>query len=216
MSQPVRPTAALEALPDSERILLESLCIMQESGVEELAARAFLAPGTARMMLARLASQGLVLTRSERGTVGRPRTLYRLSEAGRQLFPRGDVYLLEAMLTLLRGHDPEAYDAIMDLLPTRFAPPPGSLERPFAERLAILLNMAREFGHIATQERESNRTDVYYHHCGVMEVARAHPGICDAEQRLWQLYLPEAEVELVARQSAGDAVCHICVRRPLI
>src|SRR5512143_2312395 len=79
MAAPERPISAIEALPSSERLLLESICVLGEADTYTLAQRTFISVTACRQHLRELDRAGLIAARQKKGDIRRPLTLYRLT-----------------------------------------------------------------------------------------------------------------------------------------
>jgi len=90
MSQPDKYTTQLDALPEPRRRTILSF-IKQQGNVtaSELAKQLDLTREAIRQQLMQLKQQGLVTSQSQTsGSVGRPQTVFSLSNAGEHLFPK--------------------------------------------------------------------------------------------------------------------------------
>ena len=219
MTAPERPLSAIEALPSSERLLLESICVLGEADTYTLAQRSFISVTACRQHLRELDRAGLIASRQKKGDIGRPLTLYRLTELGRGLFPRGDIFSLLAVLDVLKSQSPAAYERMWTGLPRWFVLPDLEKARlqsnPFADRCEFALQFVRRFGHIVSREQTpEGDAEFVVHHCAVLQAARAHPGLCEAECAWWQNLFVDSEVVFTARQADGDPTCVFRVTAP--
>lgn len=166
----------------------------------------------AHKQLAQLAEEGLLHWQDEAAGVGRPRRLWRLSEAGHALFPdrHGEltVQLIREVRTLFgeaalerlvdtRERDAEQrYQAV--LAPCRSLR--GALQALAAER-------ERE-GYMARLERDGADWLLIEDHCPICAAAQVCQGFCRSELALFQRCLaPWAEVQRTEHQMAGARRC---------
>jgi predicted ArsR family transcriptional regulator len=168
-----------------------------------------------RRHLTALAGEGLVETAAcASAGPGRPPTGWRLSAAGRELFPR--------------RYDVLAIDLIDDLGPEELA---GALARrngrQVAEYQAALAPCAdlgqqvAEVAHLRDQAGyqaewspgEGGTLVLTENNCAIHRVAEHHPAVCTMELSLFREVLgPDVEVTRVSHAMAGDAACTYCIR----
>jgi predicted ArsR family transcriptional regulator len=211
--KPRPPTPALETLPETQRLLLESICVLGEAEVENLAGRCFLSAPACRGQLQSLTARGLIESRPRRdGQVGRPTRVYRLTDEGKTLFPRGEVFTLLAILDVLKEQDPGAYERVWEGLPGWFTPHvigrAALADASFLARCQFALQFMRQYGHIVSSDRPGrSSTEFVVHHCAVLDVSRLHHGICDAELEWFRRLFAGSNVQFSARQSTGAPAC---------
>lgn len=220
MTNPERPAAGIETLPDAERLVLEAICELGEADAYTLSVRSFTSMASCRQLLRRLRSRGLIESRSKQGQTGRPLALYHLTEGGRSLFPRGHLFMLLAVLDSLKARSPAAYDEVFETLPRWFilaAEPKSPRDQltAFAERCEQTLEGIRRFGHLISLEPQPDGSaEFLVHHCAVLEAAQSHPGLCSAEIAWWRSQFSDCEVSCFERQAEGAAICRFKVQPP--
>lgn len=219
VTNPERPAAGIETLPDAERLVLEAICELGEADAYTLSVRSFTSMASCRQLLRRLRSRGLIQSRSQQGQTGRPLALYHLTEGGRSLFPRGHLFMLLAVLDSLKARSPAAYDEVFETLPRWFtlAEPNSPRDQPtgFDERCERTLEGTRRFGHLISLELQADGSaEFLVHHCAVLEAAQSHPGLCSAEMAWWQGQFGDSEVSCFERQAEGAAICRFKVQPP--
>ena len=105
---------ALTILPATRRALLKALKTHGESRADELAERLGVTVSAVRQHLTGLQADGLVEFREQRGGRGRPRHVYRLSDAGEALFPRSYGELTTELLAYVEDEDPELVERVFE------------------------------------------------------------------------------------------------------
>ena len=90
-----------EALPTGTKRAVLDLLLRYERSAEDLAERLAVSPTAVRQHLATLAGAGLVLRRKADAISGRPAYLYRLSDLGRDLYPKRHDLLLRGLVAAL-------------------------------------------------------------------------------------------------------------------
>ena len=168
-----------------------------------------------RRHLSALATDGLVEPAGcTAGGPGRPPTGWRLSAAGRELFPR--------------RYDALALDLIDELAPDELA---VALDRrndkqvaqyqaalapcaDLTEQVAELARLRDQAGYQAEWSVGDGDTLVLTeNNCAIHRVAEHLPAVCAMELSLLRQVLgPEVEVTRVAHAMAGDVVCTYCIR----
>ena len=145
---------------------------------------------------------------------GRPPTGWRLSAAGRELFPR--------------RYDVLAIDLIDELEPEELA---GALTRrndkqvaeyqaalapcaDLGEQVAELARLRDQAGYQAEWSPGDGDTfELTENNCAIYRVAEHHPAVCSMELSLLREVLgPDVEVTRVSHAMAGDVVCTYCIR----
>jgi DeoR family transcriptional regulator, suf operon transcriptional repressor len=164
--------------------------------VKALARLLAMTPTGVRQHLAVLEREGLVLADFDRGHVGRPALVYRLSEAGEALYPTQYDALANLLMEEIRSvAGAETLQRILRRVAARMAEQEhGRVEgRTLAERVEATAALMREQGCAAFSEE---RDGVYYLHectCPYPAVARRNSAVC------------ALEVDLVRRLTGGDA-----------
>ena len=183
--------------------------------VTELAREMAISGMGVRRHLTALATEGLVEPAAcASAGPGRPPTGWRLSTAGRELFPR--------------RYDALAIDLMDELAPEELA---GALARrnetqvaqyraalapcgDLSEQVAEVARLRDQAGYQAEWSvGEGDTLVLTENNCAIHRVAEHHPAVCTMELSLLRQVLgPEVEVTRVAHTMAGDAVCSYCIR----
>jgi len=183
-------------LGESQRSILELLLRGGPATLVDLEASLQLATETLRDHLKALAAKGLV----ERAGVrrrgpGRPHVLYRLSEAGIELFPRREGELLRELVTFLlaSGHA-DLLEAFFD---ARVERKREALVRRVTDldgedRIEEVARILSEEGFMAEIESTSLGSQLRLCHCPLREVVAISHLPCRAEMRLVEELLGDA------------------------
>lgn len=168
-----------------------------------------------RRHLTALVAEGLVEPAACASTgPGRPPTGWRLSAAGRELFPRRyDVLAIDLIdelgaeeLTgaLTRRNDKQVAQYQAALAPC------GDL----GEQVAEMARLRDQAGYQAEWSAGAGDTLVLTeNNCAIYRVAEHHPAVCAMELSLLRQVLgPDVEVTRVSHAMAGDAACSYCIR----
>ena len=145
---------------------------------------------------------------------GRPPTGWRLSAAGRELFPRRyDALALDLIDELapdeLDGALARRNDKQVAHYQAALAPCTG-----LGEKVAELTRLRDQAGYQAEWSAGDGDTLVLTeNNCAIHRVAEEHPVVCAMELSLLREVLgPDVEVTRVAHAMAGDVVCTYCIR----
>jgi predicted ArsR family transcriptional regulator len=202
-------------LVGSRHRLLLLLRTQPGATVAELAREMAISGMGVRRHLSALAEEGLV-ERAACATagLGRPPAGWRLSAAGRELFPR--------------RYDTLALDLIDELGPEELA---GALGRrndkqvaqyraalapcgdDLPEQVAELARLRDQAGYQAECADLDDGLRLTENNCAIFRVAEKHPAVCAQELSLFERVLgPGVEVTRVSHAIAGDAGCTYCIR----
>lgn len=204
-----RPWSSLELLSPTRQLLLLALKRRKRATADELAADCYLSVGAARQHLMALVMQGLLGYEEERRGPGRPRHIFTLSPEGEALFPRQTTLIARAVLRALKDEDQDTLRRVLDSVAemqranvmSRLSGKEGF------ERLREFANILEEGGYFPELERDGNSAILRFFHCPFMDVAAAHPEVCDAEVRCMARVLQGVRIERIAHMFEGDGHC---------
>lgn len=203
-------SAAIRSLPDGRRRIVAALKRQGELDAERLAVAVRMTTSGVRQHIAALTRDELVTFRTESAGPGRPRYLYRLTDAGDALFPRRYADLTNELLGYLADEDPEmlrrifARRAERRLADARLRTDGLSLP----DRVAELARILDEDGYLADWVREDDGGWlIREHNCAVLNVALRFQHACGTELQFLRALLPDATVERVAHRVAGHHAC---------
>lgn len=171
-----------------------------------------------RRHLDSLVAEGLLATSVERRKVGRPATVYRLTEAGDETFPRTYAVLSDTILEAL------ATEYGQDAVGTVFAKRNEiALQRikPEIDRTSIrtvaksLAKMQDSAGYIAeSSDITPDASLLVEHNCAIAKIAKEWPQACAAELALFrELAGEDIEIERTMHIATGGRSCAYLLRR---
>lgn len=203
-------SAAIRSLPDGRRRIVSALKRNGELDAEAIARAVEMTPSGVRQHMAALLRDDLVAFRSESAGPGRPRYLYRLTEAGDALFPRRYADLTNELLGYLADEDPELLRRIFVRRAERRLA--DALARTdglgLGERVAEIAGILDDDGYLADWVRQEDGTYlIREHNCAVLNVALHFGHACGTELQFLQALLPDATVQRVAHRVAGQHAC---------
>jgi predicted ArsR family transcriptional regulator len=183
--------------------------------VEDLSRQMGISTVGVRQHLEILEADGLIVSRTERRPIGRPRRLYRLTDAADELFPKSYSNLAEMILEHIEDAGgpakvAEVFDSRRrrmerDLLPR--------LEgQTLEQRVRTVAQLQDDSGYMAECESLPDQTFILReHNCAICKIARRFPQACQQELELFQNLL-DADVERVQHMARGDSMCAYVVR----
>jgi predicted ArsR family transcriptional regulator len=192
--------------------LLHALKAAGPQGAPSLARRLGISAVAVRQGMERLARDGLVGHRDERGGVGRPRRVWHLTEAGHARFPDNHAGLTLELIAAARGVFGQA--GLDRLIARREADSRSAYEarlagaRTLAERVARLAQLRADEGYMAEWREDAGGFLLVENHCPVCAAAKACQGLCRSELDLFRAVLgPAVTVERVDHLLAGARRC---------
>ncbi|MGH2586587.1 MAG: helix-turn-helix transcriptional regulator [Dehalococcoidia bacterium] len=194
--------------------ILDHLHREHSGTVKELADLLAMTPTGVRQHLAILEREGLIAAEADRGHVGRPAFIYRLTDTGEALYPKQYDVLVNLLMEEIRqvaGAD--ILQRILRRVADRMAQrQQARVEgKSIGERVQVIAELMREQGCVATVEE---RDGVHYLHectCPYPAVARKNSAICALEVDLVRR-LTGCDARLVSSLLRGDAACVYRVR----
>lgn len=193
---------------------LRILEILKEQGdltVAEMARQLGMAPVSVRHHLDVLQGEQLICSPRvrRRGTVGRPRQVYALTEAANAYFPRNHGILAIGLLDELKGMLPPAdlqmiFERLADKMAAEAQPaPPDATLKQRVERAVEFLN---EKGYLARYELVDGQYMLYTLNCPYQGIAEQHRELCSMDKRLLERLIGASPV-VVTRMSEGACSC---------
>ena len=201
---------AIRSLPEGRRRIVSALKRHGEMDVEALATAVGMTTSGIRQHMIPLGRDGLVTHRTESAGPGRPRHIYRLSDAGDALFPRRYADLTNELLGYLADEDPEMLQRVFARrAERRLADARLRTEGlPFDERVQEVAAILDDDGYLADCVPDDDGTwTIREHNCAVLNVALRFGHACGTELSFLRALLPEATVERVAHRVAGHHAC---------
>lgn len=165
--------------------------------------------------LLRLKADGLIETKSQRRSRGRPAAVYSLTGHGDAQFPRDYAGIANDLLQCVAELDgPQKVRKLFrerrGVLEQRFGPRTGG--KPFERRVRALAEVLTECGYMAEVEKAGREFLLTEHNCAIRNVAECFPEACEEELILIE-NLAGGEVSRVTHLLAGDSHCSYRIRR---
>jgi DeoR family transcriptional regulator, suf operon transcriptional repressor len=198
----------------SRQQILEHLHHQSRSTVKEMARLLGLTPTGVRQHLTVLERDGLVHAEEQRGRVGRPAFVYRLTERGEASFPTNYAMLANLLLEELRSMaGADALQRLLRRVSSRMAERYGDrvTGKSLAERVESTAAVLREHGCEVEIHCENGEYFIEQCTCPYPEVARQHSAVCALEVGFVQR-MTGADARLVGSLLRGDSACAYRVR----
>jgi DeoR family suf operon transcriptional repressor len=181
---------------------------------KQLAARLGASLNNIRHHLRELEEHGLVEYERQHRGVGAPTFAYRLTDAGRSLFPRRYEAILDHLLGNLVQHAGRV--GVTGLLESRYSSLAQRLEAELAgaapgDRLESISRLLSAEGYMAEASLEGSIGTLTEHNCAIQSVAERFPEICAAEARFLSQVLG-AEVQRERHILNGCSACEYRIR----
>lgn len=172
----------------------------------------------ARQQLLRLAEQKLVAATNEAKGVGRPKQLWRLTEAAQARFPDTHANLTTEILGIIRDQLGEA--ALDKIIAIRESETRAAYEGALAgktalsEKVAALAELRSEEGYMAEWREEPDGSFLLAeNHCPICAAATICQGFCRAELEVFRAVLgPAVEIERAEHIVKGGRRCTYVIR----
>jgi predicted ArsR family transcriptional regulator len=194
--------------------ILDYLRHHAEATVKELGEHLGLTSTGIRQHLTVLERDGLVEAHEERGRVGRPALVYRLTSGGDALYPKKYDELANALIEEARHLlGPDALQQLMKNVAVRFAAPylPRLEGRPVAERLDLLLQAIQERGNVAEASWSGDDYVIEKHTCPYWNVATKNSAVCALDVEFVR-QLAGRDARLSSSLLRGDDRCTFRIR----
>jgi len=194
--------------------ILDYLRRHAQATVKELGDHLGLTSTGIRQHLTVLERDGLVEAREERGHVGRPALVYRLSPSGDALYPKNYDALANALIEESRQLlGTEALQQLMKNVAARFAEPyMARLEgKSTVERVEEASKIIEERGCLAESDAEQDDLVIRQQTCPFPKVARINSAVCAMEVEFVRR-LVGTDARLTSSLLRGDSSCTYRVR----
>ena len=195
--------------------ILDFLRRYSRATVKELNAHLGLTSTGVRQHLTVLEREGLVEAQEERGHVGRPALVYRLTTKGDALYPKKYDQLANVMLEELRDlAGSQALQTLLRRVAGRFAEPYAQRldGRPVAERVDEAAAIIRERGSEADCEQSGDDWLIRQYTCPFPQVAGQNSCVCALDVEFVR-QLVGADARLTTSLLRGDKACTYRIRQ---
>jgi predicted ArsR family transcriptional regulator len=183
--------------------------------VDELSRAIGISSVAVRQHLEVLEAEGLLDTETERRPIGRPRRVFRLSEAADDLFPKN--YSGLALMILEHLEEADGPEKVAEVFRGRRKRMERTARdrvagRSLQDRVAAVAEMQDEAGYMAEWEpAEDGSYLLREHNCAICRVARRFTQACENELKLIE-NLTDAEVTREQHMASGDPICSYRIR----
>jgi len=194
--------------------ILDYLRRRGQATVRDLGAHLGLTPTGIRQHLTVLERDGMIEAREERGRVGRPALVYRLTSAGDGLFPKKYDALANTLIDEARALlGPEALQKLMKNVAARFAEPyMARLEgKSPNERTEEATKILQERGCMAERSWDGEDLLIAQHACPFPNVATRNSAVCALDVEFVRR-LVGADARLTTSLLRGDDACTYRIR----
>jgi len=182
----------------------------------DLARELGVSPMAARQHLAVLEAEGLVEASLRRSGVGRPSSVYRLTEKGQETFPRlYDAFLILVLKAVRERYGEEGLQAIWEWRTeyTDRLHGPELRRLPPRERVRALADLQEQTGHMVEVFEGADEIVIVEHNCPIARVSREFPQICQNELTLLQRLI-DLPIVRDACMAEGADVCRYRIKVP--
>ncbi len=194
--------------------ILDYLRRHSEATVKDLGQHLGLTATGIRQHLTVLERDGLVEAREERGHVGRPALVYRLTPAGDGLYPKKYDELANALIEEARDLlGPESLQRLMKKVAARFSAPylPRLEGLPAGERLAMVSQIVEDRGNVAESSWSGDDYLIEKHTCPYWNVAVKNSAVCALDVEFVR-QLAGTDARLSTSLLRGDGRCTFRIR----
>lgn len=194
--------------------ILDELRRRGQATVKDLGDHLRLTATGVRQHLAVLERDGLIAAHEERGHVGRPALVYRLTATGDALYPKKYEALANALIEEARGLlGPDALQKLMKRVAARFAEAyaPRLEGKSAAERASEATRIIQERGCLAECTPEGDDLLIKQQSCPFPGVAQRNSAVCALEVEFVRR-LVGADARLTTSLLRGDDACTYRIR----
>jgi predicted ArsR family transcriptional regulator len=189
--------------------ILDLLRMRSQATVKEVGDELGLTATGIRQHLTVLERDGLVESHEERGHVGRPALVYRLTSDGDALYPKKYDELANALIEEARTIlGPQALAQLMKSVANRFAAPHAArlAGNPLDERVEAAGRVLEARGNVVTQSESGGEFSVRKHTCEYWNVATKNSIVCALDVEFVR-QLVGADARLTTSLLRGDDCC---------
>jgi iron-sulfur cluster biosynthesis transcriptional regulator SufR len=196
----------LEYLKKHDQVCVNALC--DELQITHMAVRKH---------LNKLEKDNLISANQVKQAMGRPVTLYQLTEKGKDLFPKKYDMMTVEMLEDLEALDGrEKVDLLFERREERLRQKYGKRikeKETFQERVKELQDIQINNGYmVETKEMNDQEIEFIEYNCPIFQVANKYKKACDCELSLFKELLGANSIERTACMSDGDHRCRYVMK----
>jgi predicted ArsR family transcriptional regulator len=194
--------------------ILDFLRRRNQATVKEIGEQLRLTATGIRQHLTVLERDGLVSAREERGHVGRPALVYRLTPRGDGIYPKRYDELALALIEESRSLlGPQALQQLMRRVASRFAAPFVARlgGKPVAERVEAAGAILQDGGNVSSCSTQDGEFLLRQHTCPFWNVATRNSAVCALDVQFIR-QLVGADARLTTSLLRGDDCCTFRIR----
>ncbi|OBZ19392.1 transcriptional regulator [Bacillus sp. FJAT-27264] len=206
----------IQQLPTRE-IILHLLKTKGDMSTKDLTDELGITIMAVRRHIQSLERDNLISSRMLRQTLGRPTTVYYLTEQAGGFFPKNYHTLTVELLTELEEHfGSEAVEKLFDSRKNKLIEKYGETmkEKDIAERVEALAHIQNENGYmvelVKVSEDEFLLTE---HNCPIEHVAAKFKNVCHCELKMFQSLLGDAEIKRLECLGDGGQRCTYSIKK---
>jgi predicted ArsR family transcriptional regulator len=186
---------------------------------DELASHLGITKTAVKEHLLKIDHLGYLTYVDSKGSVGRPRRRYLLSQNGLDAFPKQYSWLSTVLLEhLAESAGPETVAKIMDTLAAKIA---ESMESKFkaakssSELLRLITEALNELGYRSSLKQSDLRKGAVIEatNCVYHSVAQKHPVLCRFDTQFIENATGGMNVKLESCIAKGDPICRFCIKK---
>jgi predicted ArsR family transcriptional regulator len=206
-----------DGFSEPKKKLLYYLKVMQQAGLEELAAVMKVSRMAVHKHLSLLQQRGLVEAVETRGRVGRPKMMYQLTNQSKTVFPKSySAIATHALDFIERNMGKEGVEKVLherqgELFEQYYK---RLKDTDFDKQVKELARIRDEEGYMAESKKESKSARKHVlleYNCPIIHIAEKHWEACSIETELFEKLL-DADIETTHRAAKGDAVCKFLIK----
>jgi DeoR family suf operon transcriptional repressor len=204
---------------NQENILNYLLKHKDGATLEELASHLEISKTAVKEHLLKIERRGYLAYQDSKGSVGRPRRRYLLSQDGVDAFPKQYSWLSNVLLEhLAESTGPDAVAKVMDALAAKVAKdmePKFRHAKNTAELLKLVTETLNELGYRSSLKQSDLRKGAVIEatNCVYHSVARKHPVLCRFDIKFIENVTGGMNVKLESCIARGGSVCRFCIKK---
>lgn len=187
--------------------------------LDELASHLGITKTAAKEHLMKVDHLGYLTYIDSKGSVGRPRRRYLLSQGGMDAFPKQYSWLSNVLLEVLaENNGPEVLAKTMDALAAKTADtmkPKFKNAKNSGELLKLISETLNELGYRSSLKQSDLRKGAIIEatNCVYHSVAQKHPTLCRFDIKLIENVSGGMNVKLEDCIARGGSVCRFCIKK---
>lgn len=197
--------------------ILQLLKTFNEQTVAKLSQKLNITEMAVRRHLQNLENDGYITSSLIRKSLGRPLSVYTLTEKGEDTFPKQYKDVLLDFVGFLEEKGEE--ELVLQFFENKFKEIYDTTaidieNSSFTEKVEHVAKLQDAQGHMVEYDiiNDSNTAEVKQSHCTISQLATHYPSVCECEKKMIQKFFPNQEVELHCSLSNGDKACAFLIK----